>query len=68
MTKDRAYKCPKCGEDVMISCEDYICDMDSAVWFYSCDKCGAGWAEHFDLVYTGYRYDFKSYDCNGAEK
>lgn len=66
MIKERTNQCPKCGEEVMITCEDYNCDMNSAVWYFRCDKCDAEWEEYFDSIYVGYKCDRKYYDEKGV--
>lgn len=66
MIKDRVYSCPNCGEEIMITCEDYACDMDSATWYYECDKCHTKWQEYFELVYAGYQCDRRYYDEKGV--
>ena len=66
MIKDKMYSCPNCGEDFMITCQDYTYDIDSITWWYECDKCHAKWQEYYGLVYAGYQCDNRYYDEKGA--
>ena len=64
--KNRRYSCPKCGEEFMITCSDYVADWDSVTWYYECDKCQTQWKEYFELVYAGYVCDNRYYDEDGV--
>lgn len=65
MTKNTAYLCPECGEEIDLEIIDTEFDDSALSCKMSCATCGAVWYECFALHYGGYTYRGASYDADG---